>query len=303
MRRLFPVLVAFVLAACASPAAGGTPGHSATARPAVTAGTTTVSRQLTVDGTKRTYLAIGSSLRHKGLPLLIVLHGRGITAQQESTRTGFLPYAERGLVNLVYPLGISESWNAGHGCCGVAGRQGVHDTAFLTQLVSDASQYFDSDRRRIYLVGYSNGAKLSFEEVCGHPGLFAGLATYGAVPLAACPAGQPVSALLTAGTADPYVRTEHNSPSAVAALNDAVAQWQRRNGCTGTPVVRHTGPLTLTTWTGCRGGTELASGVYSGLTHYWPVATHTSAPYTTPVGDQAAAATVMWDFLSRQRLA
>jgi polyhydroxybutyrate depolymerase len=306
MRRLFLVVGAFVtLAACSSPAVS-TPaspeGHAAPASPAVADGTTTVQRQLTVDGTKRTYLAVGSSLRHKGLPLLIVMHGRGITPQLEAARTGFLPYAERGLVNIVYPHGISESWNAGHGCCGVAAKEGVHDTAFLTAVASDASRYFDSDLRRIYLVGYSNGAKLSFDEVCEHPVTFAALATYGAVPLATCDNGKPISALMATGTNDPVVRSEHFSPSATIALNQAVAGWQSRNGCTGPGSTSHLGALTLTSWTGCQGGTELSAAVYSGLTHFWPTATHTSAPYTTDVGEQAAAATIMWNFLSRQHL-
>lgn len=306
MRRLLLIVGAFAtLAACASPSASEpvvTEEHAATASPAVTNGTTTVPRQLTVDGMKRTYLAVGSSVRHKGLPLLIVMHGRGITAQQEATRTGFLPYAERGLVNIVYPLGISQSWNAGHGCCGVAAKEGVHDTAFLAEVASDASRYFDSDLRRIYLVGYSNGAKLSFEEVCEHPGIFAALATYGAVPLAACGTGKPISALMATGTNDPVVRSEHFSPSATIALKQAVAGWQSRNGCTGPGTASHLGPVALTSWTGCQAGTELSAAVYSGLTHFWPTAAHTTAPYTTYVGPQAAAATIMWDFLSRQQL-
>jgi polyhydroxybutyrate depolymerase len=307
MRRLFLAVGACVtLAACSSPAVNEPvvpEGHAATAAPAVTTGTTTVQRQLTVDGMKRTYLAVGSSLRHKGLPLLIMLHGRGITAQLESARTGFLPYAERGLVNIVYPLGISQSWNAGHGCCGAAAKEGVPDTAFITQVAADASRYFASDLRRIYLVGYSNGAKLSFEEVCEHPGTFAALATYGAVPLAPCAGGKPISALLASGTNDAVVRSEHFSPTATIALDQAVAQWQARNGCPGAGTASHTGPLTLRSWTGCAAGTQLSAAVYSGLTHFWPTATHTNAPYTTDVGEQAAAATIMWDFLSRQHLA
>lgn len=306
MRRLFLAVGACVtLAACSSSVVNEPvvpEGHAATAAPAVTTGTTTVQRRLSVGGMKRTYLAVGSPARHKGLPLLIMLHGRGITAQQESTRTGFLPYAERGLADIVYPLGLSQSWNAGHGCCGVAGKEGVPDTAFITQVASDAAHYFESDPHRIYLVGYSNGARLSFEEVCEHPGIFAGIATYGAVPLAQCAGGKPISALLAAGTNDAVVRSEHFSPTATMALDQTVAQWQTRNGCTGAATTSHTGPLTLRSWTGCRAGTQLSAAVYSGLTHFWPAATRTKAPYTTYVGEQAGAATIMWNFLSRQHL-
>ncbi|TNC26960.1 alpha/beta hydrolase family esterase [Amycolatopsis alkalitolerans] len=312
MRRLVVLIAAATtLAACASPS-GSEPvrsvepvqpaEHTATAAPAVSTGAGTVQRELTVDGMKRTYLAVRSAKWHKGLPLLIVMHGRGITAQLESRRTGFLPYAEGGLVNIVYPMGIARSWNAGYGCCGVAGKEGVHDMAFLTEVAADASRYFESDLRRTYLVGYSNGARLSFSEVCGHPGVFAGLATYGAVPLAPCAGGRPIPALLADGSDDAVVRNEHFSPSSTIALSQAVTRWQGQNGCTGPGAVRHIGALTLRSWTGCRSGADLSSAVYSGLTHFWPRGTHEAVPYTTYVGPEAAASTIMWSFLSRQHL-
>lgn len=305
LRRLLLLCCALaVVAACATtddePVAPQV--HAQPAYPVVGNGTVTTQRNLNIGGMKRTYLAVQASARRKGLPLLIVLHGRGITAQQESTRTGFLPYAERGAADLVYPLGINESWNAGHGCCGAAVKKGVDDATFLSRLTTDAQAFFGSDPRRVYLVGYSNGAKLSFEQVCRHPGTYAALATYGAVPLASCPGGRPLSEFMASGTNDPVVRTEHSSSSSVAALQAAVADWRQRDKCTGRPVVTHTGPLTRTVWTGCADGTELTEAVYSGLTHFWPTGTRTGAAYTTPVGPDAAAAKVMWDFLSRQRL-
>jgi polyhydroxybutyrate depolymerase len=279
-------------------------GHSTTAKPAVSSGTAgqrTVQRSLIVDGSRRTYLAVGPSGQESGLPLLVVLHGRDISAQQESQRTGFLTYAEHGMADIIYPAGIGESWNAGHGCCGVAGKEGVHDTTFVTEAVSDASKYFHSDSKRIYLVGYSNGAKLSFEEVCGHPDMFAALATYGAVPLAECSNPKPISALIGAGTNDPLVRSERSSLSATAAVDQTVTRWRTRDTCTSSATT-HSGPLTLTTSTGCQGGTELAAALWSGVTHHWPTAAPSAEPFTTPVGPQAAAATVMWTFLSRHSL-
>ncbi|WP_166463061.1 alpha/beta hydrolase family esterase [Amycolatopsis acidicola] len=258
-------------------------------------------RDLTVDGTKRSYLAVRASSKRTGLPLLVVLHGRGITARQESARTGFLAYAQRGLANVVYPMGIGQSWNAEHGCCGLAVKEGAHDTAFVTSVVGDATRYFGADSRRVYLVGYSNGGRLAFTEVCEHPGLFAAMATYGSVPSVTCPGRKPISALISSGTDDPIVRSVHSSPSSAAAVESAVTQWRTQSQCTASNTTG-TGPLKLTTWTGCAGGTEVAQGIYQGLTHYWPVATKTSAPYTTPVGPQAAAATVMWNFLSRHTL-
>jgi polyhydroxybutyrate depolymerase len=266
-----------------------------------TPGTTTVQRSLTIGGVHRTYLAVGPSVPKSGLPLLVVLHGRDISAQQESQRTGFLTYAEHGQADIIYPAGIGESWNAGHGCCGVAAMNGVHDTTFLTEAVTDAAKYFNSDSKRIYLAGYSNGAKLSFEEVCQHPGMFAALATYGAVPLAECGNPKPISALIGTGTADSIVQREHSSTSATAAVDQTVTRWRTQDACT-TSTTTHIGPLTLTTWTGCQDGTEVASGLWSGVTHHWPTAAPSPEPFTTPVGPQAAAAPVMWTFLTRHSL-
>ena len=301
MRRLLVLVAAVGLLAACSQAASTEPSRPASEQTALTASTTTVHRALTVGGRHRTYLAVGPHEHKPGLPLLIVLHGRGISAQEESVRTGFLTYAERGAADLVYPSGISESWNAGHGCCGVAAKEGVPDVAFIGAVVDDAAHYFDADARRVYLVGYSNGARLAFSTVCAHPGVFAAMATYGGVPLAQCPDPAPISAMIAAGTADPIVKAARSAPSASAAIESTVSQWRSRDGCT-TSAVKHIGPLALTTWTGCAAGTQIAAGLYNGLTHYWPVAAPTQARYTTVVGPDAAASTVMWNFLSTKHL-
>ncbi|HJQ46860.1 MAG TPA: PHB depolymerase family esterase [Amycolatopsis sp.] len=301
MRRLLVLVGALSLLAACSQATSTEPSKPAGAETALAATTRTVHRALTVGGRHRTYLAIGPAEPKPGLPLLIMLHGRGISAQEESVRTGFLGYAERGLADLVYPAGISESWNAGHGCCGVAGREGMADVPFIDAVATDSAQFFAADSRRIYLVGYSNGAKLAYSTVCDHSGVFAAMATYGGLPLAECPDPKPISAMMLAGTADPLVKAEHSSPSATAAVDTTAAQWRSRGACT-TSATRHIGPLTLTTSSGCESGTQIAAGLYHGLTHYWPVASPIEARYTTVVGPDAAAATVMWNFLSTKHL-
>lgn len=281
---------ALVLGACSSTRAAPAAPVPVPARAALSVEPSSVERTVTVHGARRTYLAVGPA-RKPGLPLLVVLHGRGVTARQESVRTGFLAYAERGLADLVYPQGTDDSWNDGHGCCGRAGAMGVDDTRFVTDVVADASRFFGSDPRRVYLAGYSNGARLAFVEVCGHPTLFAAFATYGALPPAACPGGPALPVLIGAGTNDSLVRGE-------GSVTDVVARWRTRDGCGPQATTEHTGPLTLTTWTGCRAGSAVASALYTGVGHYWPTVGPNQGPFTQPVGTQAAAATVMWNFLT-----
>jgi polyhydroxybutyrate depolymerase len=243
-----------------------------------------------VSGVPRKYLAFGPS--HKsGLPLVVVLHGRGYTARQESERTGFLSYAQRGMADLVYPQGTSNSWNDAHGCCGKAGATGVDDLDFVTQLVADASRFFGSDPKRVYLVGYSNGARLAFEEVCDHPTLFSAFATYAALPPRKCGVGPPVRVLIGGGASDSLMHSE-------GSVTNTVAQWRSRDGCGPVGTTTRTGRLTLTTWGQCRDGSEVASATYAGIGHAWPVAAPNKVPFTVPVGSRAAAATVMWNFFT-----
>lgn len=241
-------------------------------------------------GMSRTYLAISPS-HEAGLPLLVVLHGREVTASEESERTGFLTYAQRGLVDLVYPQGTDNSWNDGHGCCGKAGAAGVDDVGFVAQVVADASRFFHSDPKRVYLVGYSNGGRLAFEQVCAHPGLFTAFATFGALPPTECPTGPPVRTLIGAGADDSIMHTE-------GSVTTALARWRSRDGCGPETTTTHTGPLTLITWTRCRDESAVASAVYAGVGHLWPAAAPSRAPFTVAVGPSAAAATVMWNFLT-----
>jgi polyhydroxybutyrate depolymerase len=260
-----------------------------TAKAAVSAGASTVQRELTVGGVRRSYLAVGVPGK-QGLPLVIVLHGRGVTAQQESVRTGFLTYADSGLADLVYPQGTYESWNDGHGCCGKAGASGIDDLGFVTQLVGDATRFFGSNPKHVYMVGYSNGARLAFEEVCGNPSLFAAFATYGALPPTTCAGGPPMRVLIGGGTNDTLMHGE-------GSVTTTLTRWRQRDGCASASTTAHTGPLTMTTWAACRDRSTVVYAAYSGTGHHWPTAEPNPEPFTTPVGSEAAAATVMWDFL------
>jgi polyhydroxybutyrate depolymerase len=264
-------------------------------------GTTIVQRNLSVGGMRRSYLAVSPAKPRRHLPLLVVLHGRGFTARQEAVRTGFLAHASQGAVNIIYPMGFEESWNAGHSCCGGAVKAGVNDTAFVTEVTTDASHYFQSDPARVYLVGYSNGGKLAFQYVCENPTTFAAFATYGAAPLAACTNSNapPVPVLIGVGTKDPLVHSTDPPRTPAHAVEEAAAQWRVRNSCVAAPTTTHLAPLTLTSWADCRAGSAVELALYAGITHNWPTAGPTSVQNTTKVGSRTAAATVMWDFLTK----
>lgn len=298
-----------VLASCAvsgdaQPASPpGTGAATANPQPTLAPGTIATLSSIEVGGTRRFYLVVAPMRQRVDLPLLVVLHGRSITVQDEAIRTGFLPLAQSGAAVLVYPVGVEQSWNAGQGCCGGAAAIGVDDPAFIHDLATDASRQLRIDPSRTYLVGYSNGGKLAFQLVCDYPSAFTAFATYGAVPLASCASrmAPPLSALISGGTADPELDAPDAPPPAAHAVAETAAIWRTRNGCAPSATVRHVSMVTVTSWTNCRAGTAVESVLYSGLTHYWPTATPGPVTFSTTVGAQAAAATLMWDFLSRHR--
>ena len=256
----------------AVPAAATAP---APATPPDLRGTLVTEHSLTIDGVRRTYRSIipADPSAHP-LPLVVVLHGRGQQPWTAVRATGFLPFARKSQAVLLYPDGLSRSWNAGAGCCGMAGNRSTPDTAFVTAVVADAVHGLPVDPARVYLVGYSNGGKLAWLLTCTHPALFAAVATYGAAPLAPCPATQGPPSLMAVGVHDPVLPIG-GEPGAHPALPSArvAAGWlARRDRCTAAPATSTVGGAVLQHWTGCGADTEVELAVYPGADHNWPSA-------------------------------
>ena len=248
---------------------------------------------VTVDGIRRTYRSILPAQPTSGLPLLIVLHGRGQSEPSVLSQTGFFALAQQGQAALVLPDGEQRSWDAGHGCCGFAGSHQVPDVPFVAAIVTDAVRRWPIDQGRVYLVGYSNGGKLAYSTMCAHPTLIAAVATYGAVPLAPCqPGTAAVSSLLAAGTAD-QVLPFHGRPGGkppLPAVPQAVTWLRAQDGCSGTALTEHDGSAVVQRWIGCAAGTDVELVTYPGLGHAWPARAGGGSP---------TAATLMWAFLRR----
>ena len=67
--------------------------------------------------------------------MIVSLAGFGATIASEITRDQFTPYAAAGMAEIVYPVGLGESWNA-IGCCGYASAHKVDDLGFMKALVA-----------------------------------------------------------------------------------------------------------------------------------------------------------------------
>jgi polyhydroxybutyrate depolymerase len=242
-----------------------------------------------VGGLTRTYQSFSPAGPGRW-PLLVVLHGRGQSVRAVIDQGDFVDLVHQRRAVVAYPDGVGRSWNAGGGCCGAAAARGTPDAAFIEAVVADASRVLPVEPRRVYLVGYSNGGKLAYRLACSRPTLFAAIATYGAVPLAACPAGHPPVPMLLAVGARDGVLPFAGAPRAHPPLpsNRVALGWLRaEDGCADTPTAGTAGRATVRRWTDCAPGGAVESVLYPGAAHAWP--SGTTGPGLTAL---------VWDFLS-----
>ena len=223
------------------------------------------------------------------VPILVMLGGINATVTQELDRDGFVPHADAGKVELVYPVGIGESWNAGD-CCGEATTEHVDDVGFISTL---ASLVDPAHLRPLYLVGFSDGGRLAYAMACTDPSVFTSLAVVEAVPDYGCNVTKPLAVLQVDGTKDEWVpyeppetdtrhrRRPPSSPS--CARPTAAASPSRRLA-----VAARAAPVAH-----CTPGAEVEFATYIGLGHDW-----FPGSASTP-----AVQTVIWDFLTGVSLA
>ena len=142
------------------------------------------------------------------LPLIIGLHAYTFSAQILEDWLELLPLVESKRFFYVTPNGTRDAigarfWNATDACCGIGGT--VDDESYLEALISGISRKLSLDRRRIYIVGYSNGGFMGYRMACRHADLIAGIASIAGATYSNpehCVPSEPVHTLQIHGTAD-----------------------------------------------------------------------------------------------------
>src|SRR5438093_13438402 len=117
-------------------------------------------------GLRRSYL-LHVPTRTGSLPLVMMLHGAGGSADFAAEETGWSQLADSEGFAVVYPEGLAarrdktakfltnpQEWNDGSG----RGRQ--DDVGFLTAVIDDLGDLIDPSR--VYVTGFSNGAGMVF---------------------------------------------------------------------------------------------------------------------------------------------
>ena len=186
----------------------------------------------------------------KPLPLVMVLHGYGASGFLQAAYFGLDKLVNDKQFLLVAPDGTPDKggkrfWNAVDACCDFDGKK-IDDVKYLTGLVEEIASVWTVDRKRIYLVGHSNGGAMSYRLACDAAQTFAAafvLAPLFYSDLTKCNPKAPISIRQLHGTDDETVAYDGVGDAAGALVSHypsapkVVEAWAKWNGCSATPDV------------------------------------------------------------------
>lgn len=222
----------------------------------------------------------------KGAPLLIMLHGYGVTSVSEEAYLGLLAESDKRGFLYVAPDGTkdattSEYWNATDACCDYYGSK-VDDSAYLSLLIKEIEAEYHVDTKRVYVVGHSAGGFMAYRFACDHGDQIAGVVSLeGAMyqDPTKCSGTTPVSALEIHGTGDAVIAYNGGfiGVNAFPSAPTTVADWAKIDGCgaadtSGAPLDLDASlpgnETTITAYPGCNGGTSVQLWTVQGGAHF-----------------------------------
>jgi polyhydroxybutyrate depolymerase len=261
-RGLLAVLVLACLAAC-----GGDPEPPATGK------------TVTVDLENRPFQLHVPKAYDAGtkMPLVVLLHGYTSDAAEAESYFKLTAESERRGFLYAMPDGTQDGrgerfWNATEACCDFY-RTGIDDSGYLHRLLEKVKSSYSVDATRVYFVGHSNGAFMSYRMGCEHAAEITAIVSLAGAATndpARCTPSRPVSVLEIHGTADSTIRYDGgaNAGQPYPPVAATLAQWRQHDGCadqadTSNPPMDLESALpgpetTVTTYSaGCRNGTRV----------------------------------------------
>lgn len=189
------------------------------------------------------------------LPLVIALHGRGGNGESMIliTRKGFNKLSDRDGFIVVYPDGIQMNWNDGRmdeKANDRAHRENIDDVGFISALIDSMINDYNTDPKRVYVTGISNGAIMSYRLACELSHKITAIAPVdGNMPellISVCSPSRYMSVLAINNTYDPlvpynggeiYGSIRKVNLGKVLSVNESIQFWVNRDRCSMTPVM------------------------------------------------------------------
>ncbi len=247
------------------------------------------------------------------LPLVLALHGTGGTGRIMATLSGLSRLADREGFRVAYPQALGEpgtedpargaAWNAGPGF-GCPLHPGADDGGFLQAVVERVERHGPVDPRRIYVAGFSNGARMATRMALEASGWVAAIAAVAGSPVDGPAPARPVPTLAFHGTEDRHIPYLGGTGSqgrrlAAPAAPGAWARWATLMGCDQGPEQTWRGPHALDRWRG--GEVEVGLWTVAGMGHAWPGG-RAYAPGADAPAPDLPAAELIWAFFEAHPL-
>jgi polyhydroxybutyrate depolymerase len=248
------------------------------------------------------------------LPLVLCLHGGGGDIGFAVRMFRFNEKADKEGFIVAYPNGSGRmgdhflTWNATE-CCGYAKAHHRNDVAFVRAFLSQLEHDYNVDRKRVYLVGFSNGAMMAYKLATEMPEEFAAFAAVsGSMNGTERQPALPMPALIIHGTADKHVPVAggggklakwgfnvHAKP-----LDYAVNFWVHANACDPPVAERLNDEVQCRRWPGGKAGSEVVLLTIDGYRHSWPGG-HRAWFLADPPYPDLSATDECWQFFSRHQ--
>jgi polyhydroxybutyrate depolymerase len=240
----------------------------------------------------------------KNFPMLLALHGLTQTGNGMMGFSNFNLYAEQYGFIVVYPNGVSNSWNVGF-----PGGSTADDVGFLIALIDTVNAAYATDLNRIYSTGFSNGGFMSYRLACEAGDRIAAIASVAGTmtnaSLSACQPSRDIPVMHIHGTND-YV-VFYNGGFGNASVNEVLTFWKTANECPAIPTIENLPDLVpegstvqKQTWTPCTDSTEVTFYKINGGGHTWPGSVGTTGSGNT--NRDIIASEEIWKFVSRFQL-
>jgi polyhydroxybutyrate depolymerase len=217
---------------------------------------------------RRAVLHRPANVQGRPAPLIILLHGIGGTGENFRTWATFDPVAEREGFVAVYPDAIDTKWSYGRpleGPMPAIGNETVDDIGFIRLLIDDLVTKKIADSQRVYVVGMSRGALMTFALACALADRLAAVAAIASGMTdhqrEDCRPARPVPIMVIAGTND-SVQTYDGwlfSKGRLLSVPETMEFWRALHGCTGQqgrglPHREKSDPTRVAQidWTGCK---------------------------------------------------
>jgi polyhydroxybutyrate depolymerase len=246
--------------------------------------------------------------RARRFPLIIVLHGSGATGETVREQSGMDSVAEVHRFLAAYPdasgelFGLSSDWNAGE-CCGGAHLDQVNDIAFLRAIIADVSSRLPVDPRRIYIAGFSDGARMAYRAGCDMASEVAAIAAVaGNLVSARCIPARQLPVIAFHGTADHEVPYNANAltpparpvPTEARDLPPSVRFWMATDGCRNAEEFRIAPHVVKSEGVHC--AADVVFYTLEGSGHRWPV------DHSGGSADEISASALIADFFMQHAM-